>query len=141
MPDIVDALTRSRMMAAIGPKDTAPEMRVRRYLHALGLRFRIHDRRLPGKPDIVLPSLRAIIFVHGCFWHRHQGCRYATSPSSNIDFWERKFRRNVERDAAKTAALRAEGWRVHVVWECETQDELALENLFWRIAAGAEGSE
>jgi DNA mismatch endonuclease (patch repair protein) len=126
------------MMAAIGPKDTAPEIRVRRYLHAVGLRFRLHDKSLPGRPDIVLPALGAVIFVHGCFWHRHPNCRFATTPSSNAAFWQGKFRKNTERDMAKAAALKAAGWRVHVVWECETRQEEVLESLFWRIVAGAD---
>ena len=136
MADTVDFATRSRMMAGIGPKDTMPEMRVRRYLHAVGLRFRLHDKRLPGRPDIVLPAFRTVIFVHGCFWHRHAQCRFATNPSSNADFWQVKFQQNIDRDAAKEAALCSAGWRVLVVWECETREEAALEKLFWRVVAG-----
>jgi DNA mismatch endonuclease, patch repair protein len=135
MADIVDPVTRSRMMAGIGPANTVPEVRVRRYLHAAGLRFRLHDKRLPGRPDIVLPAYRTAIFVHGCFWHRHPGCSLTTNPATNTPFWRLKFDRNVKRDSRKTDALRALGWRVLVIWECETRDEHALEALFWRVVA------
>lgn len=124
------------MMAAIGGKGTAPEMAVRRYLHAAGLRFRLHDKRLPGRPDIVLPRFRTAIFVHGCFWHRHEGCRFATTPSTNKDFWNAKFSSNVARDARKERQIRALGWRVEIVWECEVGDEVFLDRLFWRVVAG-----
>ena len=117
--DVVDSATRSRMMAGIRSKDTKPEMTVRRYLHSKGFRYRLHTRDLPGSPDLVLPKYRVAIFVHGCFWHRHLGCRYTTIPASNIEHWNEKFRVNIERDKRKQAALEAEGWRVIVVWECE----------------------
>ncbi|KQW57069.1 very short patch repair endonuclease [Variovorax sp. Root411] len=135
MVDIVDRATRSRMMAAIGPANTAPELSVRRYLHGTGLRFRLHDGRLPGKPDIVLPRHRVAIFVHGCFWHRHSGCRLATTPASNPDFWEKKFCGNVERDAAKSALLERLGWTVLTIWECEARDPVRLDGLYWSIRA------
>lgn len=136
MADIVDRMTRSRMMAGIGRADTAPEMSVRRYLHACGLRFRLHDKRLPGRPDIVFASRRVAVFVHGCFWHRHAGCRFATTPGSNEAFWSRKFDANVRRDAAKSAELEAVGWTVLVVWECEAQNLGKLDELYWRVRAG-----
>ena len=117
--DVVDSATRSRMMAGIRAKDTKPEMIVRRYLHARGFRYRLHKRGLPGSPDLVLPKYKIAIFVHGCFWHRHAGCRYATTPSSNVERWTRKFATNTERDARKLAELENGGWRVIVVWECE----------------------
>lgn len=117
--DVVDSATRSRMMAGIRSKDTKPEMTVRRFLHAKGFRYRLHTRDLPGSPDLVLPKYRVAIFVHGCFWHRHLGCRYTTTPASNIEKWNEKFRANTERDMRKEAALEASGWRVIVVWECE----------------------
>src|SRR5689334_16809354 len=129
MADIVDAATRSRMMSKIPGKNTKPELAVRRFLHAAGLRFRLHDRRLPGRPDIVLARHRAIVNVHGCFWHRHAGCQYAYMPASNQGFWESKFAANVERDARNDAALRASGWRVFTVWECEAADTQALDGL------------
>jgi len=113
-------------MARIRHKDTKPEMKVRRLAHRLGFRFRLHRPDLPGKPDLVFPSRRAAILVHGCFWHQHEGCRKATIPRTRQDFWEAKLGRNVERDRATEAALRKLGWRVLVVWECETSDEEAL---------------
>ncbi|MCZ8186205.1 MAG: very short patch repair endonuclease [Beijerinckiaceae bacterium] len=119
MNDIVDRETRSRMMAGIKGKNTGPELMLRRLLHQAGFRYRIHPKNLPGKPDIVLPRYRAAVFVHGCFWHRHPGCRYSTVPSSNTEFWNAKFAANVTRDAKKERALIAAGWRVAVVWECE----------------------
>ncbi|WP_429534477.1 very short patch repair endonuclease [Pseudomonas silensiensis] len=119
--DIVDSATRSRMMAAIRGKNTGPEIVVRRYLHAHGYRFRIHRKDLPGKPDIVMPKLRTCIFVHGCFWHRHPDCKYAYTPKSRLDFWLPKFAKNVERDLATQSALRALGWNVVIIWECETK--------------------
>lgn len=118
MADIVDRKTRSRMMAGIRGKDTKPELLLRRALHGKGLRFRLHDRRLPGRPDIVLPKYKAAIFVHGCFWHRHTGCPYCYMPSSNTEFWKMKFAGTIDRDARHIAALREQGWRVAVVWEC-----------------------
>lgn len=138
MVDIVDKATRSRLMAGVGTRNTAPELAVRKYLHSVGVRYRLHDKQLPGRPDIVLPRFGAVIFVHGCFWHRHPGCRFATTPTSNVDFWQAKFQTNVKRDTAKAAALNAAGWRVHVVWECETRDEERVEALFWRVIAGAD---
>jgi DNA mismatch endonuclease, patch repair protein len=123
MADIVDRKTRSRMMAGIRGRDTKPELRVRRYLHRAGLRFRLHDRRLPGRPDIVLPRFRTVVFVHGCFWHQHPGCRFAYMPTSNRQFWQEKLSRNVNRDRERQANLASVGWRVIVVWECETKSE------------------
>lgn len=117
--DVVDSATRSRMMSGIRSRDTKPEMTVRKYLHAKGFRYRLHTRTLPGSPDLVLPKYRTAIFVHGCFWHRHPGCRYTTTPASNVERWDQKFRANMERDARKQAELEAAGWRVIVVWECE----------------------
>lgn len=108
---------RSRIMRAVRSKDTKPEMLVRRCLHALGFRFRLHRRDLPGNPDIVLPRWRAVVFVHGCFWHLH-GCPKSRMPATRREFWEAKLRRNVERDAAAKKLLKAGGWRVFVVWEC-----------------------
>lgn len=98
-----------------------------RHLHGLGLRFRLHRKDLPGSLDVVLPKHRTAIFVHGCYWHRHPGCKYASTPKTNQDFWLPKFQRNVERDARKEEALRALGWRVLIVWECETRDLPTLE--------------
>lgn len=124
--DVVDAATRSRMMSGIRSKDTKPEMTVRRYLHARGFRYRLHARDLPGSPDLVLPRYRVAILVHGCFWHRHSGCRFATTPTSNVEKWDAKFQANLERDARKFASLQAAGWRVLVVWECELKRDPAV---------------
>ena len=112
------------MMAGIGGKDTKPELTLRKGLFALGLRYRLHDRKLPGRPDIVLPRWNTVVFVHGCFWHRHPGCRYTTTPSTRTEFWLDKFEKNVARDQRNVSALRALGWRVLVVWECDIKSDL-----------------
>jgi DNA mismatch endonuclease (patch repair protein) len=135
MTDIVDKATRSLMMSSIRGRDTAPELAVRRYLHATGMRFRVNDRRLPGSPDLVFPARRVAIFVHGCFWHRHPGCARSTIPSTNPLFWDSKFKANVSRDRKLEEQLTAMGWRVVTIWECETRDPLLLDQLFWKIAA------
>ena len=109
-------------MARVGGKNTKPEVVVRRLLHALGFRFRLHRRDLPGSPDIVLPKYCAAIQVHGCFWHQHEGCRYGKLPHSRPEYWLPKLARNVERDAESLAKLEVLGWRVLVIWECETRD-------------------
>jgi DNA mismatch endonuclease (patch repair protein) len=114
-------------MAKIGPRDTKPEILVRRLLHRIGRRFRLHRRDLPGTPDIVLPASRKAIFVHGCFWHRHEGCSRATTPKIRTEFWQTKFSSNVERDKRKEAELRAAGWDIITVWECETRNLAAVE--------------
>ncbi|MGB5852986.1 MAG: DNA mismatch endonuclease Vsr [Rhodanobacter sp.] len=123
MTDIVDRATRSRMMSGIRGRDTKPEIIVRKYLHARGFRYRIALKDLPGKPDIVLPKHRTVVFVHGCFWHRHPGCRYAATPSSNRDFWQTKFKQNLARDARAQTQLEKHGWKVLIVWECEVSTE------------------
>lgn len=117
---------RSALMRSVRRGDTTPEIAVRKLLHAMGVRFRLHRSDLPGTPDIVLASRRTVIFVHGCFWHRHEGCAKATLPKTRADFWTTKFLANVARDADKTAALRAQGWKVLVVWECEIRDRYTL---------------
>ena len=114
-------------MQKVKQRNTKPEIVVRRAAHALGYRFRLHRRDLPGSPDIVLPRHKVAVFVHGCFWHRHPGCRYASTPKANAEFWLNKFSHNVERDARKERELRALGWRVLVIWECETRDRARLE--------------
>lgn len=118
MTDIVDRKTRSRMMAGIKGANTIPERRLRQALHALGLRFRLHVTGMPGRPDIVFPKFRAVCLVHGCFWHRHADCRFATTPATRADFWQSKFASNVERDQRQQLALLASAWRVATVWEC-----------------------
>ena len=118
MPDIVDQATRSRMMAGIGGRNTRPELALRRALHARGLRYRLHDRKLPGTPDLVFRQFGAVCFVHGCFWHRHAGCPYTTTPTTRTEFWQAKFHTNTERDRRNRDHLLQAGWRVAVVWEC-----------------------
>lgn len=122
-------------MAGIKSKNTKPEMTVRKYLHAKGFRYRLHVRGLPGSPDLALTKHRVAIFVHGCFWHRHAGCRYATTPSSNVEHWDLKFQANIERDIRKQAALEAAGWHAIVVWECELRQNASerLERLVLEI--------
>ncbi|CAN7176805.1 very short patch repair endonuclease [Rhizobium sp. LjRoot258] len=125
----MDRLTperRSANMARIRGKDTKPEMVVRRLVHSLGYRYRLHRPGLPGKPDLVFPSRMAIIFVHGCFWHRHPSCKNAVLPKTRTEFWEAKMRRNVERDTINIAKLEEQGYRVEIIWECETKDLSAL---------------
>ncbi len=122
MADIVSSEKRSQMMSGIRSKDTKPELILRSQLHRAGYRFRVNDSRLPGKPDIVLPKYKTVIFVHGCFWHRHEGCKFAYTPKSRIDFWKKKFDDNVKRDAIVREKLEDLGWRVMVVWECEVGD-------------------
>lgn len=136
MADVVDSATRSRMMAGIRGANTQPEVRLRKALHRLGLRFRLHRAGLPGRPDIVFPGRMAVVLVHGCFWHRHKGCRFATVPATRPDFWETKFRTNVERDARNVAALRKLGWRVRIVWECDIRkdvDRAAISINRWLV--------
>lgn len=127
MPETISTERRSAIMRSVRQKGTAPEMVVRRIAYAIGTRYRLHRKDLPGRPDIVFPSRRLCIFVHGCFWHRHLGCRLASSPTSNREFWQEKFARNVERDARKENELRAAGWRVEIVWECETREPAKLK--------------
>jgi DNA mismatch endonuclease, patch repair protein len=135
MTDVVDRATRTRWMAGIRSKDTKPERIVRKYLHRAGLRFRKNVRGLPGRPDIVLPKWGSVILVHGCFWHRHPGCRFSYTPKSRPEFWLRKFHENIERDARNMGDLFEMGWLVHVVWECEITDE-RLTDLASDIRAG-----
>lgn len=118
---------RSWNMSRIRGKDTRPELRVRSLLHKLGFRFRLNRKDLAGKPDIVLPKYRAAIYVHGCFWHRHQECRFAYTPKSNLSFWTNKFDRTIERDAEVSSKLEQDRWKQIVVWECELNDIPRLE--------------
>jgi len=113
---------RSDIMRRVHSTDTTPERKIRSLLHMLGYRFRIHRLDLPGKPDIVLPKHRTVVFVHGCFWHRHQGCPHATTPTSRQEYWLPKFRRTVDRDLKNQEELQERGWNVVIVWECETKD-------------------
>lgn len=125
--DNISKAHRSWNMGRIRSTNTAPELKVRSVLHRLGYRFRLHAKKLPGKPDIVLPKWKVAIFVHGCFWHRHKGCTLCYTPKSRADFWEAKFRGTVERDRVAVKKLKELGWRVSIVWECEISkdDELA----------------
>jgi DNA mismatch endonuclease, patch repair protein len=127
--DVYDAQTRSAVMRAVKAKDTKPEMIVRRLLHRAGYRFRLHRANLPGKPDLTFPSRRKVIFVHGCFWHQHPGCRAADRPSSNTAYWRAKLDRNMERDKTTQEALERGGWRTLIVWECQTRNPDALLTL------------
>ena len=122
MTDILSPAARSRHMARIGREDTAPERLLRSGLHRSGFRFRLHVKDLAGSPDIVLPKYSAVIFVHGCFWHRHAGCALASTPATRRDFWLHKFEGNIVRDRRQQAVLRAAGWRVRVVWDCELRN-------------------
>ena len=127
--DVHDKTTRSYNMSQIKGKNTKPEEKVRKYLFSQGFRFRKNDKRLPGTPDIVLPRYRTVIFVNGCFWHGHSGCKYFVWPKSNADFWKSKIEKNMIRDRIKDEELYALGWRVIVVWECELKSGRADESL------------
>lgn len=136
--DNVDQRTRSRIMSSVGQRNTGPEMRLRRTLHRAGVRYRLHDRKLPGSPDLVLRRFNAVIFVHGCFWHNHKGCKFSTKPSSRKEFWRQKFEANKRRDARNCEALLTQGWRVLIVWECaiksrknELLEELGVKIIEW----------
>ncbi|MBR5886681.1 MAG: DNA mismatch endonuclease Vsr [Akkermansia sp.] len=120
-------------MSAIKGKNTKPEIVVRKVLHALGYRFRLHYKDLPGKPDIILPRYKTVIFVNGCFWHRHPGCRYASMPSTNVEFWRAKFRENVERDLKNYSRLRDMGWNVAVLWTCEIKSLVQNEEISFSL--------
>lgn len=126
MADRLSREHRSWNMSRIRGKNTKPEMKVRSLLHRIGYRFRLHGRDLPGRPDIVLPKYGSVIFVHGCFWHRHSGCRYAYTPKSRVGFWQEKFDSNVERDRRAQRELKKLGWKTLTVWECEVADEEQL---------------
>ena len=120
-------------MSRVSAKGSSTEMRVRRAAHALGLRYRLHRRDLPGTPDLVFPKHRVGVFVHGCFWHRHSGCKKATIPKSRTQFWRDKFDRNVKRDREAVESLEALGWRVAIIWECETKARDVLQRTLQRI--------
>ena len=126
MTDRLTPEARSRLMSRVRCADTKPEIAVRRLLHSLGFRFRLHRRDLPGCPDIVLPRHRKIVFVHGCFWHSHPGCRRASRPKDHREFWDKKLAGNTERDEKSLRALEAAGWKVLIIWECETRNAAGL---------------
>lgn len=133
MTDLISKERRSWNMSRIGSKNTEPELLVRSILHELGYRFRLHVRSLPGTPDIVLPRWQAAIFVDGCFWHRHQGCKYAYTPKTRLSFWKAKFQQNIQRDKRTAQALRSLGWSAYVIWECETRDSNALKRRLMAV--------
>jgi DNA mismatch endonuclease (patch repair protein) len=129
MTDVHTPATRSYNMSQIKGKNTKPEMLVRQYLHAQGLRYRLHTKDLPGKPDLVLPKYKTVVFVHGCFWHKHDGCRYFVIPKTRTEFWMNKIGRNVANDIRQQQELAAAGWRVLTVWECELKPAVRDHNL------------
>lgn len=131
MVDPLSPEARSKQMARVRGKDTVPEMQVRRLTHAMGYRYRLHVRELPGCPDMVFPRRRKVIFIHGCFWHRHSDpdCKLARLPKTNADFWEKKFQENIARDARCFSELTAMGWSILVIWECELKNKVALASL------------
>lgn len=130
MADVFTPAKRSAIMARIKGQNTKPEILVRKLVHSLGYRFRLHQNKLPGKPDLVLPRHEKIIFVHGCFWHGHAGCSRATVPSTNISFWQRKIQGNKRRDLSVRRKLRRKGWSILVVWQCQTR---SIERLTDRL--------
>ena len=125
---------RHKCMAAIKGKDTKPEMLVRRYLHACGFRYSLHCKKLPGSPDLVFRSLRTVIFIHGCFWHGHEKCKYYRLPKSNTEFWRDKVEQNRQRDSAVIQELESKGWRVFIIWECELKNKSTREATLRRIS-------
>jgi DNA mismatch endonuclease (patch repair protein) len=127
---------RSALMAKVPSKNTVPEIRVRRAAHAMGLRFRLGRRDLPGSPDLVFPRHRLAVFVHGCFWHRHPGCHRASLPSTRPEFWKAKFAKNEARDLAVTTALHAKGWKTLVIWECETKVQTHIQHCLREAIRG-----
>lgn len=142
MVDIVDSATRSRMMSNIKGRNTKPELLIRSLLHAQGFRFRIHRKDLPGKPDIVLPKYKAIIFIHGCFWHGHQNCRLFKLPASRTEFWEAKISKNQENDLKAKDLLLNSGWRICTIWECAVRrskkDPVTLMDILTKWLSGSE---
>ncbi len=138
MVDLLTSERRSWNMSQIKGRNTRPELRLRSLLHRAGFRFRLHAKQLPGRPDVVLPKYRTAIFVHGCFWHRHPGCRNTTTPSTRREFWQEKFDGNVRRDARNCAALEATGWTVVTVWDCELKTD--AEGVVRRLADKLRGN-
>lgn len=142
MVDRISKEHRSWNMSRIRGKDTCPEKLLRSMLHRAGYRFRLHHPGLPGKPDIVLPKYHTVVFVHGCYWHRHRGCSNATMPQSRTEFWQKKFNDTIERDTRKENELKKLGWRVVTVWECEIKNnpQLALEHVAQQLDGGHDGT-
>lgn len=133
MTDVFNKEKRSRIMSRVKGRDTKPEIMVRSLVHRMGFRFRIHRSDLPGKPDMVLPRHGKIIFVHGCFWHGHKGCPRSKRPTTNMDFWNKKLDVNIKRDKVFQGKLRSGGWKVMVIWQCETQRPEKLLRKFERF--------
>jgi len=140
MADVMTPEQRSRCMAAIRSKDTKPEMLVRKFLFSKGLRYRVNNRKLPGSPDIVLKKYRTVVFIDGCFWHGHEGCKYYRLPKTNEDFWRHKIAMNIARDYASTVDLRLAGWRVIRVWECDVMTKAKREESLQRLYAAIVGN-
>ncbi|MBV5634659.1 DNA mismatch endonuclease Vsr [Pseudomonas aeruginosa] len=134
MTDSLSPAERSERMSRIRSKDTKPELVLRKILHGLGLRYRLNGAGLPGKPDLVFPRYKTVVFVHGCFWHRHDGCKIATTPKSNVPFWIEKFDRNTARDAQVKKVLEEKGWRVIIVWECELNTTIKAQATGEQVA-------
>jgi len=134
--DTLSKKKRSWNMSQIKGKNTKPELKVRSFLHKQGFRFRLHRKDLPGCPDIVLSKYNTVIFVHGCFWHRHSDCKYAYKPKSKLDFWENKFKRTIERDRTNIEDLKKKGWNVLIVWECETKNIAGIEEALKDLLSG-----
>lgn len=141
MTDTVSPEKRSLMMSAVRGKDTQPELRVRKALHAAGFRFRLHCKDLPGRPDVVLSKHKLVVFVHGCFWHGHSECRLAKIPATRPEFWAAKLKRNAQRDRNAINELRARGWRVLVIWQCYLQSEKNADSLQLRLAVAVESPD
>jgi DNA mismatch endonuclease (patch repair protein) len=131
--DTISKRLRSQNMSRIRSKNTAPEILVRSVLHRMGFRFRLHDKTLPGCPDIVLKRWKTVVLVNGCFWHRHKNCRYAYVPKTRIAFWNKKFAGNMKRDAENVKALKRLGWKVKIVWECELRNTAGLESRLHKL--------
>ncbi len=135
MTDFLSPAERSERMSRIRNKNSCPELALRKVLHGLGLRYRLHGTSLPGKPDLVFPRYKTVVFVHGCFWHRHAGCSIATTPKSNTSFWTEKFEKNVLRDTRVIGALTELGWRAYVVWECQLSSATKASHTGEQLAA------
>ena len=139
---VVDHISKERrswLMSQVKQKNTGPEIRVRKTTYKLGIRYRLHSSQLPGKPDLVVGSRKTVIFVHGCFWHRHRGCKKSSDPKTRLEYWGNKFRENVQRDQSNYRKLRRIGWRSVVIWECQTKDLEKLSSIIERKLLGRSG--
>src|SRR5665647_1875389 len=135
MADVHSKEIRSYNMSMIKGKNTKPELLVRQFLHANGYRYKLHDKSLPGKPDIVLPKYKTIIFIHGCFWHGHEGCKKSALPTTNIEFWKGKIAKNIERDKLNISNLHNKGWKVIIVWQCELKNAAIIDNRLIKLTS------